>query len=124
MNGTTQAKRRRVRGRAAIIPFPVKYDEEVETVAFVSWFLADMMPRAEHLHRYVESDSLPIEALLGIERESFEALTLLWAGLPPRKADELVERLAPWWAKFNAMMVANREKAKAMVANRTEEQME
>jgi hypothetical protein len=52
MNDTTQAKRHRVRGRAAIVPFPVKYDEEVETAAFVSRFLVDMMPRAEHVRKY------------------------------------------------------------------------
>jgi hypothetical protein len=64
----------------------------------------------------VQSGYLPIDALLGVGQESFEALALYWAGLPPRKAAELVERLTPWWAKLNALMAANREKA--MVAKR------
>ena len=37
-------------------------------------------------------------------------------GLPPRQADEFVERLAPWWAKLNAVMAANREKANTMLS--------
>lgn len=99
--------------RPVVINFPRPYDEEAETAAFVRRFLVDMMPRAEHFRNYVECGGLPIDALLRVGRESFEALVLLWAGLPPRQADEFIDRLAPRWAQLVAMMERNREMARA-----------
>jgi hypothetical protein len=55
-----------------------------------------------------------------IERETFDVLKLIWRGLPPRQADEFVERLAPWWAEFTALMAQNAERAKAMLARHGE----
>jgi hypothetical protein len=100
---------------AAIIPFPCHDDEEEDWPPEI---IEKWMERAEHVHKYVESGYLPIDAVLRVQREMFEMLTLYWAGLPPRKADEFVQRLAPWWAELTTLMAGNRQKAKAMLAMR------
>lgn len=75
--------------------------------------------QAELVSAYVETGMLPIDALLRVQREGFEMLTLYWAGKPPRKADKLVKQLAPQWAELMKMMARNKEKAEAMLAKRT-----
>jgi hypothetical protein len=93
--------------RAKVIPFPGRDDE--------GWPLDKMTERLEHLNWYVEYGHLPIDALFGAAQESFELLVLYWAGLPPRGAEELVERLAPRWGKLREMEASNRARATAML---------
>ena len=105
--------RARARGQAVVIPFPREKEEDWPSEIISKW-----TERARHVRAYVESGYLPIDALLEVERESFGTLTVYWAGLPPRKADEFVRQLAPQWAELTALMARNREKAKAMLAKR------
>jgi hypothetical protein len=104
-----------------IIVFPRHYDEEAETAAFVRRLLAEMMPRTEHINKYVQSGYLPSEALLSAQQESFEALALLWAGLPPAHADRMIERLAPRWAEFVALRERTAERARQHIAAHREQ---
>jgi hypothetical protein len=68
-----------------------------------------------HYSRYTGS-RLPLETLEQIQRESFEALDLLWWGLPPEEQEELVEWLAPWWAEIKALRARNRALAERALA--------
>lgn len=117
---------RRRRGRVIRFPVPAKgYDEEIETAAFVEGLATQMMPRLQYFRSWLDAVKrsgntkfYSIEVLLSIEREMFSALALLWAGLPPRQADQFVARLAPSWAQIAAVMAANHGKPSVAIARR------
>ena len=114
------------RTRTFSFPAPVEdYDDEAETAAFVERIIAETMPRFQYFSGWLDDAKRfgihhAIDPLFLIERETFDVLTLIWMGLPPRQADEFVERLAPWWAEFTALMAHNAQRAKAMLARHGE----
>lgn len=103
----------------AIIRLPRPDDEDE---GWPPWLFEQFRTHAEVVNDDLDrwGRRMPLSVLLDILPDCYERLALDWAGLPPRKADELAQRLAPWWAKLNAVMAANRERAKAMVAKRWE----
>ncbi len=106
-----------LRRHAVIIRFPCPDDEdEGWPPALFKQFLTHAEVVNDDLDRW--GRRMPLSVLPEIVSDCWEKLALYWAGLPPRKAEEMVERLAPWWAKLNAMMAANRERAKAMLEER------
>ena len=52
------------------------------------------------------------ETLAMVHRSSFEAIALYWSGLPPDEQDELVEKLAPAWARLEAWRARNKARAR------------
>jgi hypothetical protein len=105
---------KRSQGRK-VIPFPKPYDaeaEEAEVKTFVAQFEADTFLRRQYLREYLESGRASIDSILQIQRESFDMLALLWAGLSPRRQEQMIEKLAPQWAEFCALQERNAARAK------------
>jgi len=111
------SRRKRRRGRSKIVPFPVRRARDAED--YEDWppeVIAKWTERAREVRAYIDSGYLGIDALLDAQREMFETLALYVMNDPRR--DGLIEALASRWAKLNALMERNREKAKALAAKR------
>jgi hypothetical protein len=102
--------RRPPRGGAKIIPLPRPEEE-------IYWPLREQM---NHYRRYIDSGRQGIEGLFSAQEGSFELLALVWGHMHPRLQQAVVRRLAPAWAKLNAMIAANAERASAMARRRAE----
>ena len=88
--------------------------EEEEITQFVERWVDDMLPRLQHLQRYIQSGSLPLGTLLAAQKEIFEGMALFFAGLPPDYKYLMVERIAPGWAELVDLMERNRVLAKKL----------
>ena len=88
--------------------------EEEEIAQFVERWVDDILPRLQHLQRYIQSGQLPIGTLLAAQKEIFEGMALFFAGLPPDYKYWMVERIAPGWAELVALMERNRLLAKKL----------
>ncbi len=89
-------------------------EEEEETTRFVEKWVDDMLPRLQHLQRYIQSGHLPLGTLFAAQKEIFEGMALFFAGLPPDYKYLIVERLAPGWAELVGLMEKNRVLAKKL----------
>ena len=88
--------------------------EKAETTRFVEKWVDDMLPRLQHLHRYIQSGQLPTGTLLAAQKEIFEGFSLFFCGLPLHHKYAMVERIAPGWAELVDLMERNRVLAKKL----------
>jgi hypothetical protein len=88
--------------------------EEAEVTRFVERWVDDMLPRLQHLSRYIQSGQLPLGTLLTAQKEIFEGFSLFFCGLPPDYKYVMIERIAPGWAELVALMEKNRVLAKKL----------
>jgi hypothetical protein len=71
--------------------------EEAESEReFVEWWHAWSEPRFEHRTKYVVA-GLPLATHLKAQRDTFDDLCLLYAGLRPSAQERLIQGLASWW---------------------------
>ncbi len=100
-------------------PFPLGVaNEDRETAEFVDTLTRQRLPRLRELSKYVESEYTSLDSLIRIQRESWEALALMFAGLGPGYRERFLEGLSPKLAEFEAMRAKTRAKAKALIAKR------
>ena len=93
-------------------------EDEEETAEFVEKFVREMMPRLKLIQQLIHSGMMSPEGLIGAQREIFESMELLCAGLPPHHKHEMIERMAPRWAELVGLMNENRKAALRALAKR------
>ena len=101
--------------------FPIgEASEAAETARFVNSLSAQRLPRLQELSKYVESEYTSLDSLIQIERESWEALALMFAGLGPGHRERFLEWLVPKLAKFEALRAKTRQKAEERIRRHKE----
>jgi hypothetical protein len=88
--------------------FPVggcAYDEAAELAEFKATIVAQMMPRARELSEFLDAygSTCELETLLQTSRESWDAIVLYWAGLPPAEQRQFEDACVPWWIEVRAL---------------------
>jgi hypothetical protein len=86
-------------------PFPIGEIEASELAEFKARIVRQMMPRALELDEFLTShgSSCGIDTLLQISRESWDAIVLYWAGLPPAEQRKFEDACVPWWDQCRAV---------------------
>ena len=95
------------------------YDEEQSAAEFVDTLMEQFVPRLTNRIELLNLGGGSISEVMNRQREQFEELELLCAGLPPRYKGEMVERLAPRWSELTALINENRRAALRMLAKRS-----
>jgi hypothetical protein len=93
-------------------------NEEEATAEFVEKFVREMTPTLKLIQQLIHSGMMSPEGLIGAQKEIFEGLALLCAGLPPHHKDEMIKRMAPQWAELVGLMNENRKAALRALAKR------
>jgi hypothetical protein len=94
---------------------PEEDDQEAGVKQFLLTVFKQLIPRVEQIHADFDSGrKLPLSELLRIQRDCFDALELVWRGLPPREQREFEDRLAPSWAETRPKLKRQYELAKAL----------
>ena len=95
--------------------------EEREIEEWKQKVIAHYLPRALEFQAYLDDAkrrgfSFEPETLAMVHQRSFEAMGLYWMGLPPEEQDELVQQLAPAWARLEALRARNKALADRALA--------